>query len=105
MRDNLPVIVALQESAMAAGSQSGQAWQRLSQDTAVLREHLDYLRERRHELPGDPALIAAAMGGMLATLAYALLPEGGPDYSDDEVVDTVTDLLLHGLKGALRHLE
>ncbi len=60
------------------------------------------LRDRGHTLPGDPTLVAAAMGGMLAMLGYAMPPSGGSvasGYSDDEVLDTVTTLLLVGLRG------
>ena len=39
------------------------------------------------------------MGGMLATLALALLPAGPDRYSDEQVIDTVTGLLLGGLRG------
>jgi hypothetical protein len=39
------------------------------------------------------------MGGMLAMLGYAMPPSGGSGYSDDEVLDTVTTLLLVGLRG------
>jgi AcrR family transcriptional regulator len=106
MRDNRPVMTALFESAMAAGPASGALWERLAADTGVLRDHLEYLREQGHVLPGDPALIAAAMGGMLSMLAYALLPAGpgappagGPGYDDAQIMDALTGLLLHGLAG------
>ena len=63
------------------------------------REHLEHLVARGHRLPGEPALVAAAMGAILSTLAYARLtaPTGSP--TDDEVVDMMTDLLLYGLAG------
>jgi AcrR family transcriptional regulator len=104
MRDNRPVMTALFESAMAAGPASGALWARLTEDTRMLREHLEYLRARGHQLPGDPALIAAAMGGMLSMLAYALLPADsgaapGPAYADPDIIDAVTRLLLSGLSG------
>ena len=106
MRDNRPVITALFESAMAAGPASGALWTRLAADTSVLREHLEYLQERGHVLPGDPALIAAAIGAMLSMLAHALLPagpdapvSGGPGYPDTQILDALTSLLLHGLAG------
>jgi AcrR family transcriptional regulator len=99
MRDNLPVVLALNEAAVAAGPASGQWWRQLITDTEVLREHLEQLRDRGHPLPGEPELVAAAMGGMLGTLAYALLPAGPDHYSDDQVIDTVTGLLLTGLRG------
>lgn len=102
MRDNRPVMTALFESAMTAGPSSGALWDRLATDTEMFREHLEYLRSQGHPLPGDPTLVAAAMGGMLSMLAFALIPAspgagGGPGYPDDEVVSTLTDLLLHGL--------
>jgi hypothetical protein len=65
----------------------------------MLREHLEYLRDRGHTLPGDPTLVAAAMGGMLAMLGSAVPPSGAPGYPDDEIIDTVTSLLLTGLRG------
>jgi AcrR family transcriptional regulator len=118
MRANRSVMSALFESAMAAGPASGALWERLTDDTVMLREHLEYLRARGHQLPGDPTLIAAAMGGMLSMLAYALLPlepehpepehpeqdraqtaRPRPSYSRPDVIDSVTNLLLYGLTG------
>lgn len=99
MRDNLPVMAAVYESAIAAGLDSGRLWTLLAEETGVLREHLEFLRARGDALPGDPALVAAAMGGMLSMLACALLPTGGRVYADDEILDTLTALLLHGLSG------
>ena len=123
MRGNRSVMSALFESAMAAGPASGALWERMTEDTVMLREHLEYLQGRGQQLPGDPTLIAAAMGGMLSMLAYALLPleplhpdpshpESGhpepdrlqsvsptPSYSEPDVIDGVTSLLLYGLAG------
>ena len=96
MRANLPVLVALHEVAAAAGPGSGEAWTQLVRETDMLRDHLEYLRDRGHPLPGDPVLVAAAMGGMMSALAYAMLPSGA-GYSYDEIIDTLTDLLLAGL--------
>jgi AcrR family transcriptional regulator len=127
MRDNRSVMTALFESAMAAGPASGALWGRLTEDTRMFREHLEYLQHRGHQLPGDPALVAAAMGGMLSMLAYALLPaeaaagphaqpepsgpepapetarqgplDSTPGYPSSDVIDSLTRLLLYGLAG------
>jgi AcrR family transcriptional regulator len=100
LRANLPVMLALLESAMASGQDRGQFWQQLLADTSMLREHLEYLREQGRPLPGDPALVAAAMGGMLSMLAYATLPTEASGFSDDEIIDTLTSLLLTGIRGS-----
>lgn len=83
---------------VAVDPASGRAWHDLVDQTAMLRDHLDYLRERDHPLPGDPQLIAAAIGAMLAMLSYAR-PTSEEHIVDDYVAEALTDLLLHGLAG------
>jgi AcrR family transcriptional regulator len=95
MRQHRAIQVALFQSMVADDPASGRAWRDLTGQTAVLREHLEWLREGGHELPGDPELIAAGMGAMLALVSYSLPPGGG--YDDEQVVDAFTDLLLKGL--------
>lgn len=101
IRDNLPVVVAQMQLTMTENLASGRPWQTLVADTGMLREHLEYLDERGHPLPGDPTLVAAAMGGMISMLGYSILTvrEHGLALSDDEVVETLTSLLLQGLRG------
>jgi AcrR family transcriptional regulator len=99
MRSNLSVMIALFESSLSEGPASGRAWSRLVDDTDVLREHLGYLRDSGRTLPGEPTLVAAAMGGMLAMLAYSITPSSEGVPAEDTTVDTLTDLLLHGLTG------
>jgi AcrR family transcriptional regulator len=94
LREHRPVTIALFQSMVAADPSSDRAWHDLVTQTEVLRDHLEYLRDRDHPLPGDPQLVAAAIGAMLATLNYAM-----PATDDTQVIDTLTDLLLHGLTG------
>ena len=98
MREHRPVTGAQFQSMIAADPGSGRAWQDLLDQTSTLREHLDHLREQGHQLPGDPQLIAAAIGAMLGLLGYAA-PAQPAD--DDRIIDSLTDLLLHGLAGPL----
>jgi AcrR family transcriptional regulator len=100
MKDNFPVMVAMRDAAAAKGAGAAELWEQLVDDTSVLKDHLDYAREQGRDLPGDPTLLAAAMGGLISTLAFALMSTDDPPYADDEVVDTITDLLLRGLRGA-----
>jgi AcrR family transcriptional regulator len=94
MTDHRPVTVALFQSMIAADPASGRAWHDLTSRSEVLRDHLAFLRDRGHPLPGDPELVGAAIAAMLSMLNYAL-----PDPNPDTVVDTLTNLLHTGLAG------
>jgi AcrR family transcriptional regulator len=98
-REHLPVVVAQMQAVIADDPGHGRAWQSLTGQTEDLRAHLEYLRDRGHALPGDPVLVAAAMGALMGMLGYAVMTNREATYGDDEVVDTVTSLLLHGLAG------
>ncbi|WP_335983668.1 MULTISPECIES: TetR/AcrR family transcriptional regulator [Streptomycetaceae] len=98
MRQNRPVALALFQAMVADAPATGRAWRDLRAQTVTIREHLEYLVERGHQLPGDPEFIAAAIGAMLVTLNYAVLtPPGSED--DQHVIGSLTDLLLYGLSG------
>ncbi|OKJ97868.1 TetR/AcrR family transcriptional regulator [Amycolatopsis sp. CB00013] len=93
MRTHRPTLIALLQSAIAAAPASGRLWHELTTRTAPLRRHLEDLRDRGEPLPGDPELLAAAVGAMLAGLNHALPTDDG------RVADTVTNLVLYGLAG------
>lgn len=99
LRDNLPVVVAQMQAMLAEPPASGTAWTSLTTGTEVWRDHLEYLRDRGHRLPGDPALLAAMMGATTSMFGYAYLTGGGEEATDEEIIDTLTALFLHGLEG------
>ncbi|MEV0646455.1 TetR/AcrR family transcriptional regulator [Phytomonospora sp. NPDC050363] len=98
-REHLPVVVALFQSMVADEPGSGRAWRDLTADTEMLREHLEWLEERGHRLPGAPGILAPAIGAMLAMLAYAVMTaaDGGPEMADEEIVEALTGLVSGGL--------
>ncbi|WP_103343225.1 TetR/AcrR family transcriptional regulator [Amycolatopsis sp. CA-126428] len=93
MRTHRPAAIALLQSAIAAAPASGRFRTELTTWTAPLRKHLESRRDRGEPLPGDPELVAAAVGAMLAGLNHALPTDDGT------LADTVTNLVLHGLAG------
>jgi AcrR family transcriptional regulator len=99
IRANLPVVRALFEAMVATGLGSGVMWERLSQDTELMREHLEYSASSGHELPGDARILAAAMGSVLSTLGLAVPAEGLPGVGDEEILDGLTSFFLYGLVG------
>jgi hypothetical protein len=94
-------VVAQMQLLMTGDLSAGQAWSTLVEGTGTFREHLDYLDDKGHVLPGDSTVVAAAMGAVISMLGYSILTAGshGPGIGDDEIVDTLTSLLLHGLAG------
>lgn len=98
-RDHLPVMAARFQSAAAAPPEEGRMWRMLVEQTGPFQRHLEDMAARGRELPGPPELTAAAIGALLSGLGYAALTARDPVPSDEEVVDTLTALLLNGLAG------
>ncbi|MGA8114638.1 MAG: TetR/AcrR family transcriptional regulator [Actinocatenispora sp.] len=97
------VFVALQQAAMLDGRFAERLRALVQPEQRVMREHLEYLRDRGVRLPGDPSVVAAAMTAMWYQFAYGQLAGGmfdlGRRLSDDEAVDTLTAFTLRGLAG------
>jgi AcrR family transcriptional regulator len=98
-REHAPVVSALFQAMIADEPGSGRAWNDLVGETGVLKRHLEYSAEQGTALPGDPELVAAAIGAMLSMLGYAVNSARGREFDDDAVIDTLTDLLHTGLAG------
>ncbi|VVJ17598.1 Uncharacterised protein [Amycolatopsis camponoti] len=94
LRTHRPTAIALLQSAIAAAPASGRFRTELTSWTTPLRRQLEHRRDRGEPLPGDPELVAAAVGAMLAGLNHALPTDDGT------VADTVRNLVLHGLSGS-----
>jgi len=91
LRAHRPTAIALLQSAIAASPASGQFRNELTHWTTPLRRHLQNRRDRGEPLPGDPELVAAAVGAMLVGLNHALPTDDGA------IADIVADIVLHGL--------
>ncbi|MEU0463014.1 TetR/AcrR family transcriptional regulator [Amycolatopsis sp. NPDC006131] len=96
LRTHRTTAIGLLQQAIAAAPASGRLRDELTAWTAPLRKHLENRRDRGEPLPGDPELLATAVGVMLAGLNHALPAD---DPGDSRVADTVTNLVLHGLTG------
>jgi hypothetical protein len=99
-RAHLPEIRALGEAAQAdpAFAESLAAMRRAG--LATMRRHLERLRDTGHALPGDPAVLASAFNALLEGFCQVWIAGGGEPIgrplSDEEAIDTLTRLLMHG---------
>lgn len=102
-RDHRPVFVALMQASMVDDMFADRLRELLAPEMRVLREHLEFVRDRGFELPGEPEVVASAMSGMWQQFAYTWQVSGGAgigrELGDDEAVDMLTDLTLRGIVG------
>jgi AcrR family transcriptional regulator len=94
-RDHLPEISALRQAALVH-EELGRRVRQLRRDRVrVVEEHL---RGYRYELPGDPAVVASALVGLLDECCTAwLVAPPGQRPPDDEAIDTLTRFIRYGL--------
>jgi hypothetical protein len=103
-RDHQPVMVALNQAAMVDARFARRLREILAPDIAHLAEHLRYITAAGGELPGDPLVVASAIGALMWQSAYAWLGGGAENFgrslSDDEAIDTLAALIHRGVAGA-----
>lgn len=102
-RRHLPEMVALREAATVSPEFGRRLREIVSADNAHMVGHLALVHAAGIPLPGEPRLLVSAMHSMLDQFAYTWLVGGGdgsrPPADDQEVIDTLTDLLHRGLAG------
>ncbi|MER7547264.1 TetR/AcrR family transcriptional regulator [Actinomadura sp.] len=102
-RKHRALLIALQEAAMTSAAFAKRVQSIRYEETVVLRDHLDQMQANGVVLAGRPAVLASAIIALLDQFCRVWLLEGGepivPELTDDEAVDTITDLLLYGLVG------
>ncbi len=103
---HLPEISALSQAALVDENLARRVWAMRSTRVEIMREHLERLRLAGYALPGDPAIVASAMVGMLEQFCTIWLVQGGESIGrqldDDEAIDTLTDFILRGIAGVDR---
>jgi hypothetical protein len=108
-RANRPVMVALHQAAMVDERFARRLRELLAPDIAHLAEHLRHIPAAGGRLPGDPLVVASAIGGLMWQFAYTWLAGGGEDIgrslSDEEAVDTLAALIHRGVAGGHHEIE
>jgi AcrR family transcriptional regulator len=102
-RAHLAEIRALGQAALVSPAFAEQLGRFRHAELATMRGHLERLAAAGYTLPGDPALLASAFNILLEGFCAVWIAGGGEPIgrplSDDEAIDTLTRLLLHGLAG------
>ncbi len=102
-RDHLVVLTALRQAAQVNAEFGARVEQLMAADQDHLIGHLDWITKAGRSLPGDPAVVIAAMSGLLDGFAYRWQLTagrlGGRPVPDDEVIDTLTTFIHRALNG------
>jgi AcrR family transcriptional regulator len=99
------VMTALYQAAMVDERFADRLQRMLEPNVRDIAEHLGHVREAGGELPGDPVVVASAMIALMSEFARGwLLGDAGERLlgrrlSDEEVVDTITGLIVNGISG------
>jgi AcrR family transcriptional regulator len=105
-RDHLPEIAALHQAGLVNEGLARRVREMRAGRVRVIEEHLVDLRAAGYELPGDPAVVASAMVGLLEQFCTTWLINGGEpvgrQLDDDEAIDTLTRFIGNGLLGQSR---
>ena len=95
---HLPEMIAVKQAAMADPELGRRLQQIMADDDAHMIEHFAHLPNP----PTDPLVQISAMNALMEGFAYTWLvvnPANGQTITDDQAIDTLTNLLHHGLAG------
>ncbi len=95
---HLPEMIAVKQAAMVDPELGRRLQQIMADDDQHLVEHFSHLPNP----PADPLVTISAMNALMEGFAYTWLvvnPSNGRTISDEDAIDTLTNLLHHGLAG------
>jgi AcrR family transcriptional regulator len=95
---HLPEMIAVKQAAMVDPELGRRLQQIMADDDQHMVEHFAHLPNP----PADPLVTISAMNALMEGFAYTWLvvnPSNGRTISDENAIDTLTDLLHHGLAG------
>jgi AcrR family transcriptional regulator len=100
-RANRPVMVALQQASMVDERFARRMHDLVAADIDHLATHLAHIPAAGGTLPGDPRIVASAIGALLWQFTYTWLvtDDTSQPISDDEAIDTLTRLIQRGIGG------
>ncbi|WP_427889915.1 TetR/AcrR family transcriptional regulator [Kribbella sp. GL6] len=97
-QSHLPEMIAVKQAAMLDPELGRRLQQIMADDDQHMIDHFSHLPHP----PADPMVAISAMNALLEGFAYTWLvvnPSNGQTITDEAAIDTLTDLLHHGLTG------
>jgi AcrR family transcriptional regulator len=97
-RAHLPEMIAVKQAGMVDPELGRRLQQIMADDDAHMVEHFAHLPHP----PADPLVAISAMNALMEGFAYTWLvvnPANGQTITDEAAIDTLTNLLHHGLTG------